>query len=711
MPLDLKDIKEATDKDWTYGQTPREMASNDLVFYWITHWDDQMLDDSQLAYRGEFDILRKAGRQIMSDLRANPIQVDFEPKNETREDAADLVDGMYRGDDNYNTSIEAYDVAKQEAVVCGVGAWELFTEYVSMRDGNNLQVIRRLPIHEANNTVIWDSNAKLLDKSDADRCGILIPYSEDGYKKLVYDLTGEEIDHVDRGTFKYPEQSYAFPWIGGTGKIIHVVKFFYREKIKEKILTLIDPFQQSIVLRESTLANVMDEMLDAGFKIQSEKSIERWQVTKYIASGADILSSNVIVGENIPIVPVFGERAYVEGEEYFEGVTRLAKDPQRLRDFQLSYLADIVSRSPREKPIFAPEQVKGFEPMYEITGADNNYSYVLQNLKTLTGDELPLGPVGTLPGPEIPSALVASIELSRQAVEDVANPGIPQDIADPDLSGKAVIALQNRIDMQSMVYQEHYKHAKRRDGEIWVSMASEIYDTPRKVTLVKPDGSRQDAQIMQTVIDQESGDLVVINDLSNSEFEVYSQIGQEYSSKKEQTIEKLTELYQGMDQQDPKRQIIMLKILRLMDGVDFDDIREYANKQLVLAGIKKPETKEEQALLLQAQQAGNQPDPAMILAQAEYLKGQADVLREQRENAKFQINSRNELMKLGIDVFKAQTDRMGVEIDAKEADANIKTKDIEAFGKSLDNTEKIINIQNPGRLIKPQYLNQRIGAA
>ena len=51
----------------------------------------------------------------------------------------------------------------------------------------------------------------------------------------------------------------------------------------------------------------------------------------------------------------------------------------------------------------------------------------------------------------MPQALIASLDLSRQAVEDVANPGLPQNIADPDLSGKAVLALQNRMDMQSFI--------------------------------------------------------------------------------------------------------------------------------------------------------------------------------------------------------------------------------------------------------------------
>jgi len=42
MPLKLKDLKDLHDKAYTSGQTNRERASDDLVFYWVTHWDDAL---------------------------------------------------------------------------------------------------------------------------------------------------------------------------------------------------------------------------------------------------------------------------------------------------------------------------------------------------------------------------------------------------------------------------------------------------------------------------------------------------------------------------------------------------------------------------------------------------------------------------------------------------------------------------------------------
>lgn len=688
--LDLIELKRLHDKAYDYNTITRERASDDLVFYWVTQWDDNLLSDASIQYRGEFNIIRKAGRQIISDLNSNPVQVDFKPKSGTRDEDADLLDGLYLSDDRANTTIESYDTASGESVVCGYGAWELYTEYETNQLGNENQVIRRRPVHEANNNCFWDPNAKLLDKSDAKYCSVLTPYSPDGYRGLVEELTGEDIGEEVGTSFSEPEESYVFPWIQGQNDIIWVTSFYHKEQVKDKVYKMLDPLGQPIYLRQSDLVDHMDDLIDHGYTIDQEREILRWQVTKYIASGAEILSTSIIAGENIPVVPVYGERAFVEGEEHYEGITRLAKDPQRLRNFQLSYLADITSRSPRPKPIFFPEQIQGFENMYEENGADSNFPYNLQNRQTAAGEDLPIGPVAQMPEQPIPNSLAASIELSRQAVEDVANPGLPQDIADPDLSGKAVIALQNRVDQQSMVYQKNLKHAKRRDAEIYASMAREVFDAPRAVMLTSEDGTRKMAQIMEVIQDKESGEMLVLNDLTSSEFDVYADIGPSYTSKREQTIDRLQQMAASLGETDPAMQkMIHLKILTLEDGVGTKDIREYARKQLVLGGFSEPENEEEMMLLEQAAQGSQEPDAATLLAIAENKKGDAAIMREQRQAAIDQAKAINDRIDTEIDLYRAQTDRASVEVDAQKAGADIRYTNIKAQGEQIENVTKV----------------------
>ncbi|MCP4237885.1 MAG: hypothetical protein GY770_30675, partial [Aestuariibacter sp.] len=568
--LDLKELKEMHDSGFNNNIITRERAADDMVFYWITQWDDLMLAESELAYRGEFNILRKAGRQIMADLRANPVQLNFDAKDPEREDGADLIDGLYLSQDRINTTQEAYDNADTEAVVCGFGAYEYYTEYESNNAGDEKQVVRCRPVYEANDNCFWDPNAKRLDKSDAMFASILTMYSEEGYIGLAMDLKGYDRKEAEASmnSFADPEQSYAFPWASGKNEGIYVVSFYHRTRVKDTILHMTDSNGEPFSMRQSDLSEVEDEMIDAGYEVVGQKKIERWQVIKYVASGSEILSADVVAGEFIPVVPVYGERAHVEGEEHYEGVTRLAKDPQRLRNFQMSYLADMVSRSPRPKPIFNAEQVQGFEQMYEENGADNAYPYYLTNRLAADGTPLAPGPA-LMPEQQVPQSLMISMQESREAVNDVANAGLPNDIMDTDLSGKAVQQLQQRLDQQSIVYQENRKHARRRGGEIFASMATVVYDSPRQVTVTKPDGTRAKSQVMETVQDKETGDIVMLNDITNLEFDVYADIGPSYSSKREQTIEQLEKMSLNAATlgDGAMAKMLMLKQTTLVDGV------------------------------------------------------------------------------------------------------------------------------------------------
>lgn len=686
--LTLDDLKRLHDANYEHNQVTRQKAADDRVFARVSQWDDGLLQDSQLYYRGEFNIIRKATRQITSDLRANPVQVDFAPLDDSREDGAEILDGLYLTDDRRNSTLESYANASDEAVDCGVGGWELITEYETNAIGDRNQVIRRKPIYEANNNSFPDSNAKALDKSDAMNWSILEPYTEDGYKQLYEELTGTPRGDIEWGkgrsvlpaSFAFPEQSYVFPWVSAENRLFYVVRFYYKELIDDVAITFVDPFGSQVVFRQSDMKKMLEEidlsvedaLIEQGYAIAEEKKIKRYKVTRYIASGEDILDVAEIPGPNIPVVHCYGERAFVEGEEIWEGVVRLAKDPQRLRNFMLSYLADIVSRSPRKKPILTPEQVAGFEFMYEENGADNNYPYYLMQAKSADGEQLPQQPIGYMEGSDLPNGMSELVGETREAVADVANPGLPNEFADPDLSGYAIEQLQARFDQQSMVYQENMKFAKRWDAVIYAGMAAVVYDAPRRVTLTGADGERRQVNIMDTVTNPQTGELETVNDITNIEFDVFAEIGPSYTSKKERTEEKLSELALQFKDVDPKMSMALnYKRLAMFDGVDMENLRNYSKKQLLIMGIDEPETEEDVLYLQQQAQQQQEPSAEMLLAQGELLDGQAAMIRAQTD----QQNAATNRFKAQVDAYRAETDRIDVQAGAQEKGANINLKD------------------------------------
>ena len=144
--LTIAEARKIFDVDYQASYEARQKAIADAIFYNVTHWDDDLASVT-LGYRGQFDVLKKAGRDIITDLNENQVQIDFDPMDNDRTDAAEPADGLYRTLGNENTSIEAFEVAKQESVVSGVGHWELYTDYSSRRSESKKQVIKRKPIY------------------------------------------------------------------------------------------------------------------------------------------------------------------------------------------------------------------------------------------------------------------------------------------------------------------------------------------------------------------------------------------------------------------------------------------------------------------------------------------------------------------------------------------------------------------------------------
>lgn len=671
MSLTLEDIKKLHDKAYLANEETRIKAADDRMFARVTQWDSTLLQDSQLAYKGEFDIITKARREINADLTVNQPQIEFNPKAETDDANADLINGLYLSDDRHNDTLEAYTNAKEETIDCGLGGWEMYTEWESNRAGDRHQVIRRRPIYEMNNNAFPDPNARRLDKSDAKYWSILVPYTLDGYKEMYAELTGEDSD-IERliaekgerekrpSNFANPEVSYVFPWFG-QNDTIYVVRFYHKKKVKDKVITFTDLMGNPVKFLESSLygrgengdVDLRPELKEQGFEKVSEKKITRWEVTLYTASGENIIDECRIAGEYIPVFPMYGERAFVEGQEVWEGVVRRAKDPQRLRNFMMSFLGDMVSRSNREKPLFFPEQVAGFEDMYSVTGADNNYPYALLNRKTATGETLDANPIGYLKAPDMPPALPVLLELTRGAVEDVANPGLPKNFTDTDMSGVALELVMARFDNQSQVYQEHFKHARRYDAVVYASMASEVYDSPRSVTLTLPDGTRKVDKIMDFIMDKETGEMVAANDLTNAEFEVYATIGPTYNSQKQKTTKQIDAMIEKSAADPQLQKILTIKRIAMEDGPQMADLRDWANKQLMLMGVKEPETEEEIAFMEEAANQPEEPDANMVLAQAELVKGQAQMAKAENDKANTVINAQK--VQLSAKQFETST--------------------------------------------------------
>ena len=628
----LNTILRKFDADWMSSDEARTEATNDLYFSRVSQWDDWLSDYTTLQYRGQFDVVRPVVRKLVAEMRRNPIDVLYRPKDGKDPDSADVLMGMYRTDMRHNTAKIAVNVAVREQIEAGVGAWRLITEYEDQDPTSNNQVIRRIPIHEACTHVIWDSNSKQMDKSDAMHCTVISAMSKDGWKAFA-EKNGFDEDEIP--TFQSPDMNWLFPWL--TSDVVYVGEHYEVEEKKERVFIYEDPLTgEPSSYFQRDIKDVIDELADKGMVKVAEKKVKRRRVYKSIITCTEILKDReLIAGEHIPIVPVYGEWSFAGDKEVYEGVVRLTKDGQRLRNMIMSFNADIVARTPKKKPIFWPEQIEGYEYMY---GGNDDYPYYLLNRTDENGGDLPVQPVAYMENPEVPQANAYMLEAATSSVSQVATMGVDADAANGQVAFDTVNQLNMRADLETFVFQDNLATAMRRDGEIYQSMVNDIYDVPRQVMMTLEDGSEKEVQILTQVVDLQSGDVVTLNDV-RGRYECYTDTGPSFQSMKEQNRAEIQELLAKVPPGTPEWQMLMLQYFTLLDGKGVELMREYANKQLVMMGLKKPETPEEQQMVAQSQQQPQEPSAEQVQAQGVLLQGQAELLKAQNQQTQIQVEA------------------------------------------------------------------------
>lgn len=599
----------------------RLQCLQDRRFYSITgaQWEGEIGEQFENKPRFEFNKVHLAVIRIFNEYRNNRITVDFQPKDGSSDEMADTCDGLYRADEKACTADEAYDNCFEEGVGGGFGAWRLRACYEDEDDDDNEQqrvVIE--PIFDADSTVFFNLGAKRYDKADAERCFVLTPYPKRTYEEEFGD---------DVSSWPHTINQMEFDWC--TPDLVWVCELYRVEEESELVHYLrgLVEGEPDMQVSESELEadpNKLTELLAMGFQEVRQKRIRRRKIMKYTMSGGKIFEKGEhkpqrIAGQCIPVVPFYGKRWMVDGVERCMGHVRLAKDAQRLMNMLLSWLAEMSARFDIEKPIFTPEQIAGHATMWARDNIDK-FPYLLANA-TVGTDGVPIpgsqAPVAYTKAPNIPPAMAALVQIAEQALQDLLGNQQAGEDMQPNLSGKAVELIQNRLDMQVFIYMSNLAKSMKRSGEIWLSMMKDIaVEVGRRMKIVDEHGKPSSVLLNQPAYNPEEGEQFTKNDISKASFDVDVEVGPSSTSRRAATVRALTGMMQIT--QDPETHGVLASLAIMnMEGEGISDARDYFRKRLVRSGVVKP-SKEEQAEMAQ-EQANAQPDP-----QAQALLGMAE---------------------------------------------------------------------------------------
>jgi hypothetical protein len=589
----------------------RLQCLQDRRFYSLcgAQWEGPLWDQYENKPKFEVNKIMLAVIRIVNEYRNNRITVDYVSKDGTdNARLAEVCDGLYRADEQASVADEAYDNAFEEAVGGGIGAWRLRTVYEDEEnDEDDRQRIRMEPIFDADSSVFFDLNAKRQDKSDAKYAFVVTSMTRESYKETYND------DPTD-----WPKiiHQYEFDW--ATPDVVFVAEYYKVEEKTEtiRIFEAIDGTEERYTAKDFENDETLEETLMAiGTREVRQKRVKRMRVRKYIMSGGKVLEdAGYIAGKCIPIVVVYGKRWFVDNIERCMGAVRLAKDAQRLKNMQLSKLGEISALSSIEKPIMTPEQVAGHQLMW---AEDNlrDYPYLLINPITgPDGNTQAAGPLAYTKSAAIPPAMAALLQITEQDMQDIL--GNPQgaDKMVSGVSGKAVEMIQTRVDMQTFIYMSNFAKGMKRCGEIWLSMARDIYtEEKRKMKTIAPTGDSSVVELMKPMIDTETGAMVMENDLSTATFDVVAEVGPSSSSKRAATVRALTGMMQIT--QDPETQQVLTSMAMMnMEGEGVSDANAYFRKKLLRMGVVKPTDAEAEELMAEMQ--GQPQDPNAIYLQA-----------------------------------------------------------------------------------------------
>jgi hypothetical protein len=598
----------------------RLQCLQDRRFYSLagSQWEGPLWDQYENKPKFEVNKIMLAVIRVVNEYRNNRITVDFVSKDGAENDKlAEVCDGLYRADEQASVADEAYDNAFEEAVGGGIGAWRLRTVYEDEEDPeDDRQRIRIEPIFDADSSVFFDLGAKRQDKSDAKFCFVVTSMTRQAYK----DTWGD--DPTD-----WPKiiHQYEFDWC--TPDVVYVAEYY---KVEEKTETI--RIFQTITGEEERYTQAdfaKDEMLEEtlaaiGTVEVRQRRIKTKRVHKYIMSGGKVLEdAGYIAGKCIPIVVVYGKRWFVDNVERCMGHVRLAKDAQRLKNMQLSKLGEISALSSVEKPILTPEQVAGHQVMW---AEDNlkDYPYLLINpITDQNGNQAVSGPVAYTRSAAIPPAMAALLQITETDMQDILGNPAGADKMVSNISGKAVEMIQARVDGQAFIYMSNFAKGMKRCGEIWLSMAKDIYiEDKRKMKTIAPTGEAGMVELMQPNIDQETGEVVMANDLSSATFDVIADVGPSSSTKRQATVRALTGMLQIT--QDPETaQVITAMAMMNMEGEGISDANAYFRKKLLRMGVVKPTDNEAEELMAEMQGQPQDPNAMYLQAAAEEATAKA----------------------------------------------------------------------------------------
>lgn len=557
---------------WDYWRPEYDKAREDMEFAFTpeSQWDNWMASTRTGRPMYTVNKLRQAMKQITNDQRQNRPQAKVRATEGGDTELAEVRQGLIRNIDSQIDAQRAVDTAFQFGVGGGFGVWRINTAYAD--DGGFDQIIQREEIPNPY-SVAFDPAAKKKDRRDARYAFIDTQWARSEFKARWPKAKLVSVDTFDESSKGWWED-----------KEVTVAEYWYKKTEEVEIVLLSD----GTVHDADKLELIMDELAVQGVTVQRTRVVEREKVFQCIVSGAEILEGpNEWPGRYIPLVPVWGEILNLEGKDRFFGAVRFAKDAQRMYNYERSTFIETLADQPYSPFMADAASIEGYEGQYQ--------SMRTKRPPVLIYKANPSLPNGGKPSREMPPAFPAALaQAAAISADDIkAATGIYDaslGARSNETSGRAIIARQREGDVANFDYIDNLSYALKYDFEITNDLITAVYDTERQIRILGEDGAEKAVAVNRVVLDEQTGQPVTMNDMSQGRFDVSVTVGPSYTTQRMEAAEAMMQL---ANDPSPIGMVAKYGFIKNLDAPMLDDVKKAARKILVGQGLLEPEEGEQ----------------------------------------------------------------------------------------------------------------------
>ena len=603
--------------------TNRADGLSDLQFSYGEQWPAQVQNMRMLESRPCLTInkldafirqVTNSQRQQRPRIKAHPMDSVADPK------IAEVLTGLIRHVESNSDADNAYDTAFNFAARMGWGYIRVRHDYIR-EDSFDQDIF----VDQVENpfTVYFDPNSTLPDGSDAERCLVTDMMTKKAFEQQY---PGAEVASFQtRGTGDLTAE-----WI--TKEDIRIAEYFATEKKKQKLVMLSD---KSVVWADKMpSAEILHRH---GLQVVGDRDSYRKVIKWYKCTAFDVLESKEWSGRWIPVIPVYGDQAIIDGKRRRFGLTHFSRDVQMAYNFWVTNMTETVAMAPKAKWVMAEGQDEGHAN--EWARANTSATPVLRYKQTDSEDRPAPPPVRMQPEPP-PSgamAMAGAISADLQTVLGIFDPDT--NAGSNPKSGRALRAEAHQAEQSNFHLYDNLTRSMKHLGRMILDLVPTVYDQERVMRIIGEDGKPDLVTLNQQ--DQEAIGKI-LNDVTVGTYDVVMEVGPGFNSKRAEAVDAMMSLASA---EPDMIKIAGDLIVRNMDFPGADIIADRLAAQNPLSQIDD-KSEVPPAVQMQLKQLQHQLEQAQQQAQSmeQIIKSRSDLeqMKEQAETQRLQMREAGE---------------------------------------------------------------------